>query len=78
MAFFLARTNRHVSLTLRILVHLALASLVFASGAEAGVADQAESALSLFGSLSPVQTLQYYSLENGNYCWYDDGWNGSG
>ncbi len=78
MAFFLARTNRHVSLTLRILAHLALASLVFASGAEAGVADPAESALSSFGSLSPVQTVQYYSLETGNYCWYDDGCDGPG
>ena len=33
-----------------------------------------DSALSSFGRLSPVQTVQY----GGSNCCYDDGWNGRG
>ena len=68
----------HLSPALRILVLVALASLPFANGAEAGLADNAGSALSSFGRFSPAQRVQYYSFDGDNYCWYDDGWNGPG
>ena len=68
----------HLSPALRVLVLVALASLPFANGAEAGLADNAGSALSSFGRFSPAQRVQYYSFDDANYCWYDDGWNGPG
>ncbi len=68
----------HLSPALRVLVLVALASLPFANGAEAGLADNAGSALSSFGRFSPLQTVQYYSFDDADYCWYDDAWNGPG
>ena len=59
------------SLTSRSLAILALASLPFANGAEAGVPG---SPLFSFGRLSLVQKAQY----DGGGCWYDNGWNGPG
>jgi hypothetical protein len=44
-----------------------------AGSAEAGVGDSTGGALSSFGRLSPVQTVQY----DGD-CWYDNGSNGPG
>jgi hypothetical protein len=58
--------------TLRILAPLALLAPL-AGSAEAGVGDMSGGALSSFGRLSPVQTVQY-----GGECWYDNGWNGAG
>jgi hypothetical protein len=62
--------------TLRILgyVALALAAFAVADGAEAGVGDRSAGALSSFGRLSPVQTVQF----GGGNCYYADGWNGHG
>jgi hypothetical protein len=62
-------------LTSRILAYLALALMSFTvpHGARASVGDMSGGALSSFGRLSPVQTVQY-----GGGCWYDDGWNGPG
>jgi hypothetical protein len=59
--------------TFRILAYLALALAPFASAADAGVGDTS-GALSSFGRLSPMQTVQY----GGDDCWYDNGWNGPG
>jgi hypothetical protein len=59
------------SLTSRILALLALASALFANGAEAGVLG---SAFAAFGHSSPVQTVQF----GGSNCYYADGWNGRG
>jgi hypothetical protein len=58
--------------TLRILAPLALLAPL-AGSAEAGVGDRSGGALSSFGRLSPVQTVQY----DGD-CWYDNGWSGPG
>src|ERR1700733_1329966 len=58
--------------TLRILAPLALLAPLVGS-AEAGVGDSSGSALSSFGLLSPVQTVQY-----AGDCWYDNGSNGPG
>ncbi len=58
--------------TLRILAPLALLAPL-AGSAEAGVGDSTGGALSSFGRLSPVQTVQY-----GGDCWYDNGSNGPG
>src|SRR6202453_213923 len=57
--------------TLRILASLALLAPL-AGSAEAGVGDS-DGALSSFGRLSLVQTVQY-----GGDCWYDNGWDGAG
>src|SRR5258708_1019247 len=59
--------------TSRIFAYLALASTLFANGAEAGVGASSGYALSSFGRLSPVETVQY-----AGDCWYDNGWNGQG
>ena len=58
--------------TLRILAPLALLAPL-AGSAEAGVGDSSGGALSPFGRLSLVQTVQY-----GGDCWYDNGANGPG
>jgi hypothetical protein len=58
--------------TLRIFAYLALAVAPIGGGADAGVGDTAGGAVSSFGRLSPVQTVQ-----SGD-CWYDNGWNGPG
>ena len=58
--------------TLRILAPLALLAPL-AGSAEAGVGDSSVGALSPFGRLSLVQTVQY-----GGDCWYDNGANGPG
>ncbi len=59
--------------TLRILTYLALVSIPFANGAEAGVVG---STGSWSGYLSPLQTVQFNSF--GSNCYYADGWNGRG
>jgi hypothetical protein len=61
--------------TLRILAPLALLA-PFVSGAEAGAVYSSGGALSSFGRLSPVQTVQFNSF--GSNCYYGDGWNGRG
>ncbi len=58
--------------TLRILAPLALLAPL-AGSAEAGVGDSSVGALSPFGRLSLVQTVQY-----GGDCWYANGANGPG
>jgi hypothetical protein len=58
--------------TLCILASLALLAPL-AGSAEAGVGDSSGGALSSFGRLSLVQTVQY-----GGDCWYDNGWDGAG
>jgi hypothetical protein len=62
--------------TSRILAYLALAlaSLTVVDGAGASVGGMSGSALSSFGRLSPVQTVQY----GGSNCYYAEGWNGRG
>ncbi len=64
--------NSHVSLDFAHSCTLALMAPL-AGSAEAGVGDSSGSALSSFGRLSPVQTVQY-----GGDCWYDNGSNGPG
>jgi hypothetical protein len=59
-------------LTLRIFAPLALLAPL-AGSAEASVGDSSGGALSSFGRLPPVQTVQY----SGD-CWYDNGSNGPG
>jgi hypothetical protein len=59
--------------TLRILAPLALLAPL-ADSADAGVGDRSGAALSSFGRLSPVQTVQF----GGSNCYYADGWNGRG
>jgi hypothetical protein len=61
----------------------AVALLPFISSISVNTARAAvgEHAGSLFYSLrnsSPVEAIQYYSLNNSNYCWYDAGWQGPG
>jgi hypothetical protein len=59
----------------RILVYLALALTSFSvpHSVRASVGDMSGGALSSFGRLSPIQTVQY-----GGDCWYDNGWDGPG
>jgi hypothetical protein len=59
--------------TLRILAPLALLAPL-AGSAEAGAGDHSGAALSSFGGLAPVQTVQF----GGSNCYYADGWNGRG
>ena len=59
-----------------------IAAIVFlaaANGARAGVGDYTGGALSSFKFMMRVEKAQYYSPNNnGDYCWYNDGWQGPG
>ena len=57
---------------------LALFVLPLPTGAEAGVGERAGDDASAWKSWSPVERAQYYSFDNQDYCWYDDGWQGPG
>jgi hypothetical protein len=60
---------------------VALLALVFAplaDGAEAGVGDRAADVLLSCNGGSPIERAQYFSFDDEDYCWYDDGWNGPG
>ena len=56
---------------------LALFLPLLASGAEAGVGDRAGEANRAWKG-SPIEKVQYFSFDDQDYCWYDDGWNGPG
>jgi hypothetical protein len=47
------------------------------SGAEAGVGNRAGEAIRAWKG-SPLEKVQYFSFDDEDYCWYDDGWNGPG
>jgi hypothetical protein len=55
-----------------------LFSPILANSAQAAVGDHSGSLSTSLQRLSPVEEIQYYSLNNSNYCWYDDGWQGVG
>jgi hypothetical protein len=57
---------------------LALFLPLVASGAQAGVGDRAGAAVCAWKRASPIQSAQYYSFDDENYCWYDEGWQGPG
>jgi hypothetical protein len=46
--------------------------------AQAAVGDYAGSLSTSMQRSSPVEEIQYYSVNNSNYCWYDEGWQGPG
>ena len=53
-------------------------SSISVSPARAAVGEHAGSLFSSLRNSSPVEAIQYYSLNNSNYCWYDAGWQGPG
>jgi hypothetical protein len=53
-------------------------SSISANSARAAVGEHAGSLFSSLRNSSPVEAIQYYSLNNSNYCWYDAGWQGPG
>src|SRR5271169_3093106 len=57
---------------------LPLISSISPNPARAGVGDYSETSLSSLRHSSPIEAIQYYSLNNSNYCWYDAGWQGPG
>jgi hypothetical protein len=57
---------------------LSLVPLLSPSPARAGVGDYSGNVLTSLQHASPVEAVQYYSLDNSNYCWYDAGWAGPG
>ena len=57
---------------------LSLIPSISANPARAAVGEHAESLFSSLRNSSPVEAIQYYSLNNSNYCWYDAGWQGPG
>src|SRR5260370_26701000 len=72
----MCRISSHV--VIRAVVSFALVLLVSPNRAQAGVGDNAGSLLSSMQRSSPAEVIQYYSFDNSNYCWYDDGWQGPG
>jgi hypothetical protein len=57
---------------------LPLISVIPANPARAAVGDYAGSLSTSLQRSSPVEAIQYYSVDNSNYCWYDAGWQGPG
>jgi hypothetical protein len=57
---------------------LSLIPSILANPARAGVGDHAGSLFSSLQQSSPVEAIQYYSLNNSDYCWYGAGWQGPG
>src|SRR5271165_2215259 len=57
---------------------LSLIPSISANPARAGVGDHAGSSFSSLQHSSPVEAIQYYSLNNSDYCWYGAGWQGPG
>jgi hypothetical protein len=49
-----------------------------ANPAQAAVGDYAGSLSTSLQRSSPVEEIQYYSLNDSNYCWYNGGWQGPG
>ena len=62
------------SAALLLAIFLALVS----SGAQAGVGERAGEAAPASKGWPAFQRTQYYSFDNQNYCWYNDGWQGPG
>jgi hypothetical protein len=67
--------SRKLSLAITL---LALFSPPLANVADAGVIDNAGAPLALSRRSTAVENVQYCSFDDGNYCWYDSGWRGSG
>src|SRR5277367_513867 len=57
---------------------LALFLPLVRSGAEAGVGNRAGEAFCAWKRSPPIEKVQYFSFDDQDYCWYDDGWNGPG
>ena len=57
---------------------LTLVSLPLSNAATAGVGDNAGGVVDLLKRTSPVEKSQYYSFDDDDYCWYDEGWQGPG
>ena len=57
---------------------LAFFLALVSSGAQAGVGERAGEVASAWKGWYVVERTQYYSLDDQNYCWYDDGWQGPG
>jgi hypothetical protein len=57
---------------------LTLAFPFLANPAEAGVGGGASEAGISVRRATPIKTAQYYRFDDQNYCWYAEGWQGSG
>jgi hypothetical protein len=57
---------------------LAVVFPLVAGGAHAGVGDRVGEAVYWWKSSSPIEKAQYFSFDDEDYCWYDDGWHGPG
>jgi hypothetical protein len=62
----------------RAAVLIALFLPLLSNGAEAGVGNRAGEAFSAWKQRPPIEKVQYFSFDDEDYCWYDDGWNGPG
>ena len=67
--------SRNLSLAVTLLT---LVSLPFSTVAIAGVGDNAGVVVDLLKRTSPVEESQYYTFDDNDYCWYDEGWQGPG
>ena len=67
-----------IRLLSRAAMSLALFLPLLASGAEAGVGDRAGEAFCAWKRWPPIEKVQYFSFDDQDYCWYDDGWHGPG
>jgi len=67
-----------IRLLSRAALSLAVFLLLLASGAEAGVGDRGGEAFYAWKRWPPSEKVQYFSFDDEDYCWYDDGWNGPG
>jgi hypothetical protein len=67
-----------IRLLSRAAMSLALFLPLLASGAEAGVGDRAGEAFCAWKRWPPIEKVQYFSFDDEDYCWYDDGWHGPG
>jgi hypothetical protein len=51
---------------------------LLASSAQAGVGERAGEAVCAWKRPTTIEKVQYFSLGDQDYCWYDDGWHGPG
>ena len=62
-----------IRLLSRVVLSLALFLPLLASGAEAGVGNRAGEAFCAWKRSPPIEKVQYFSFDDEDYCWYDDG-----
>lgn len=55
-----------------------LLTLPFSNAANAGVGYNMGGVADLLKGASPIEKSQYYSFDDDDYCWYDEGWEGPG